>query len=101
MHMEYRIDWDGKAYNRDEFRNYYSNGKRYRKYWAEAPEATDAQKLTQLFQFFVHLSNRHFSQSGSTDTVIMRRAICSNVCGDWACKHASNCIKSFGFPRVR
>ena len=42
-HLQYKFARDGKAYSREEFKNYYG-GDRFRAYWAEAKEATEAQK---------------------------------------------------------
>ena len=41
-HLQYKFARDGKAYSREEFKNYY--GERFRAYWTEAKEATEAEK---------------------------------------------------------
>ena len=46
-HLQYRVARDGLAYNRDEFKSYYGC-KRFRAYWDEAAEATEAQKHVSL-----------------------------------------------------
>ena len=37
--LQYRIAWDGRAYSREEFRNYYGS-QHFRVYWNEAVETT-------------------------------------------------------------
>ena len=37
--LQYRIAWDGMAYSREEFRNYYGS-QHFRVYWNEAVETT-------------------------------------------------------------
>ena len=41
-HPQYKFARDGKAYSREELKNYY--GERFRAYWTEAKEATEAEK---------------------------------------------------------
>ena len=46
-HLQYRIARDGLAYSREAFKSYYGC-KRFRAYWDEAVEATEAQKHVAL-----------------------------------------------------
>ena len=46
-HLEYRIARDGAAYNREEFKNHYGC-ECFDAYWAEAKDATEAQKHARL-----------------------------------------------------
>ena len=50
--QQYRIAWDNRAYNREEFKLYYGSlGPRvYRLYWIDAPEASDFQKHQALLR---------------------------------------------------
>ena len=41
-HLQYKFARDGKAYSREEFKHYY--GERFRAFWDEAKEATEAEK---------------------------------------------------------
>ena len=46
-HLQYRVARDGLAYSREAFKSYYGC-KRFRAYWDEAAEATEAQKHVAL-----------------------------------------------------
>ena len=45
-HLQYKFARDGKAYSREEFKHYY--GERFRAFWDEANEATEAEKHAAL-----------------------------------------------------
>ena len=57
-HLQYRIARDNLAYSREEFKNYYGCT-RFRAYWDEAVEATEAQKHVALLPVLRSRCDRH------------------------------------------
>ena len=67
-HLQYKFARDGKAYSREEFKNYY--GERFRAYWNPAKEATEAEKHALRSRVRIHVAAAFLCHTRFDDAII-------------------------------